>query len=314
MHTRGVTWEQAKARVAAWWARESGSARRDRERRELVARIDALPLALADAAVAKLTGKEPISELDPASYTEAFVWRYDEWTFGDLRIYGVEPMPTGRVVGDLDHSVFVRTGELEARVVDGVSAPSIAHLALRELGISQRDVEAIEADVSTWVRDAREEPVDPEPPPPTPGPEAFELDQRPRAWALVGSVVTLAASTSVVCAGVAMLLARAGCGGLVLLLLGSSVAFAMAVRLREVLFLEPATRRLRPDAAGIFDPVTDKRVEWADVRSVEPHWLTIDCRLEGGRTLRLAKSAFLQPHVVGLAIQRAARNGASRYR
>lgn len=275
-------------------------------------RVNALPLAVADAAVAKLTGKEPIAELDPSTYTETFVRRYEGWTFGRLRIERDEP----NMVAMIDGEVPVWSAGLALRADDdGELFASLAHAVLQHV-ISQRDLAAIEADVSTWARDASDEGLDPEPPPPPPGPEAFELDPRPRAWALVGSLVTLPVATSILALSVWALVrggAGASCSAPIWLMLSSAGIFFSAARLREVLWLEPATRRLRPDRVGFFDPSTGKRVEWADVRA-QVRWLTVDCTLEGGRTLRFARSAFRHPDAFAWALVLATTTGASRYR
>lgn len=178
----------------AWWRAESPSARRAREQAEQLARLDVLPLALADAAVAKLTGLPPIGDRDPATYTDAFVQRYEGWTFNGLR-FDHRRRAEGIVAWLEEFPVSCHEGS--AIRSDGTSPPqaaSMAHLALRELQITADDVAAIEKDVSTWSRTPG---LRPEPPPSTPGPEAFELDLRPRAWALVGSAVTLLAATMV---------------------------------------------------------------------------------------------------------------------
>lgn len=294
----------------AWWRAESPSARRAREQAEQLARLDVLPLVLADAAVAKLTGLPPIGDRDPATYTDAFVQRYEGWTFNGLR-FDHRRREEGIVAWLEEFPVSCHEGS--AIRSDGTSpahAASMAHLALRELQITADDVAAIEKDVSTW---SRAPGLRPEPPRPTPGPEAFELDQRPRAWALVGSAVTLLAATLVL-----VTLARFGgpalCVTLVALPVLGGFALFSAARLREVVFLEPATRRLRPDPIGFFDPSSGERIEWVELRAVQVWWLTVDCTLADGRTVRLAKSAFVRPDAFAFAVQRAQQEVAARYR
>lgn len=309
-------------RLRAWWNRPSPADHAEAARRSMLA---SLPLSAADRVAARLLGTGAVLPLPERSTSEtdelddytraflrqnrdaAFVMSDTEFRFDEVARQGFAPDGWSTVCGaDHPHDAFlVRCGTLEVFDMQEVVeetwtqlppvAPSIAHLVVSCV-LDHDELAALIEAPDSWMPDAaRHEPGTAAPRPPA----TLALDDRPRAWAIVGSVVGAALG------GVTLALtfhavfirpvAAWPCALVVWGGAGTLIVVNTIQRLREVLLLEPRARRLALNAHGLTDPRTGSVVAWKDVRGLRRRWRAFELTLGEGRRICVPTSMFVDP-------------------
>ncbi len=310
-------------RLKSWSDERSPLARARREEDERRALIAALPIPVAHRVVKRLMDREIASDPEAPEYSLDLCHALEGLLFedvleirrGPLNDHDVpEPSEDDAVVVGIDRgrAIFVRVGSpvVHALSVREPIAPSLAHLILDAV-LRLDDARALTRDPMSWVPNPSHRHNMHFYPPPKLGPEAFALDERPRRWALVGSVVVLPVSILLVLFG-GYALREVACSGLLALGLGCFGVWHSVRRLEEVLLLEPRLRAMAPSEEGFLDG--GRRRAWSEVIEHHPGPSRSTLVLADGRKLVLPYAGFLDGPSAAAAIDRARAQGAPRYR
>lgn len=310
-------------RLKTWSDERSPWARDRREEEERRALIAALPIPVAHRVVKRLMDREIASDPEAPEYSIDLCHALEglivedvlEIRRGPLNEPGVaEPSEDDAVVVGMQgaRTIFVRVGSpvVHALSVPEPIAPSLAHLVL-EAVLRLDDARALTRDPLNWVPNPSHRDHMHYEPPPKLGPEAFALDERPRRWALVGSLVVLPASVLLVLVG-GYALREAVCSGLLGLGLGCFGVWHSVRRLEEIFLLEPRLRAMAPSEEGFLDG--GRRRAWSEVIEHHPGPSRSTLVLGDGRKLVLPYAGFCDGPAAAAAIERARAQGAPRYR